>query len=128
MTSMQRHIDDWWARHPTLRHVVLGLLGVVVVLMTAWTVAPIVDGWPVGQAAYTYAGGWALKLESPTDPPVSEYMYESRERCEESRALEMQRAYHDRRSVPPLACASKYQGWRRLHFALQAMEAARSSE
>jgi hypothetical protein len=125
---MQRHVAEWWARHPTLKWVVFSLLWVVVMLMIARPLAALVDGWPVGQSAYTYAGGWALRLGSPTGPPVSEDLYESRERCEESRALELQRAYQRHGSVPPLVCASKYQGWRRLHFALRAMEAARSSE
>jgi hypothetical protein len=88
---------------------------------------PIIDRWPAVPAAYTYAGGWTLQLESSGGPPVavSEYPYESRARCEESRALAMRQAYYDFRSVPPLTCVSQYQGWRRLHVALQALNPPR---
>ena len=89
-------INEWWARQSTLGRVVASLLGIVVVFIIALAVALIADVWPVGQSAYAHAGGWALKLESPTGPPVGAYMYESREQCEESRALAMQQAYHDR--------------------------------
>ena len=125
MSTIEPGTPEWKVQEHIVDAICVGVLGLVILALLAWLFMPGAGRWTVLQAAHTYAGGWALRLELPTGPPVpvSEYLYESRAHCEESRVLEMQQAYHDRRSVPPLTCAAKYQGWRRLYFTWQAIHA-----
>jgi hypothetical protein len=134
MTPEQtRAIEEWWARHPGLSSLIRVMVGILVVggvlVFTAMIFTGIRQGWPTWQAYYQYAGGWSLRLETPTDPPVIvDPGYQSQEQCESTREWKMQRAYHSDRSIPSLSCVPTYQGWRRLLYAWQATGATRASE
>jgi hypothetical protein len=131
--AQSRAIEEWWARHPRLKHLMQAMTGIMAagallvcaaVLITG--VTGIIQDWPTWKAYYQYAGGWSLRLETPTGPPVTVSPHNSQESCEQVRAGEMQRTYRSQRSVPSLSCAPQYQGWRRLHYAWQATMATRT--
>lgn len=60
-------------------------------------------------------------------PPVTVSTYQSQEACEEIRTGKIQQADRSQRPVPPLSCVSKYQGWRRLLYVLEATMATRAT-
>jgi hypothetical protein len=124
-----RAIDEWWARHPYLTRLTRVIGYSILAGTAAWVLFGLIVGaqqeWPTWQTRYQHAGGWSLRLETLTGPPVTVDTYDSQESCEEVRAWKMRQAYDRNQPVPPLSCMPKYQGWRRLLYASHAPAATR---
>ena len=117
---MQKRMQEWFQQHPrwqALYAVVLWLVvvGVGVSLgIRMWHGEP--TNWAALQTDYQYAGGWTLSVVQPMGPPVPVEYYANQTSCEDARAEEITRAYHDNTPIQPLSCVARYQGWRRLLY------------
>jgi hypothetical protein len=124
--EQNRAIEEWWARHPGLESLALATVGMICVGIILSLASGIIEEWPRWQSAYQYAGGWSLRIEAPTSRAVTVDTYHNQESCEQHRAWDMQRAYYDKQSIPPLSCVPQYQGWRRLVYVWQATRVVRT--
>jgi hypothetical protein len=117
--------DAWRVRHPVAALWLMAVLWLILFAIISYTFWPLIRSltydWETWKLIYEMEDETWLHLELPSGPPVVVDKYVTSESCEADRAEIVRRAYQHQQAIPPLSCARRYPGWRRLWQTLRTM-------